>query len=809
MTNHWVDIKNADVVLIMGGNAAEAHPCGFKWVTEAKAHNGAKLIVVDPRFNRSASVADYYAPIRTGTDIVFLGAAIKWLIDNDRIQHEYVRNYTDMSFIVREDFAFDGGIYSGYDAETRTYDKSSWDYERGDDGFVRTDPTMQHPRCVYQLLKKHYAQYTPEMVERVCGTTKEQFLTVVEMLATTATPDRAGTILYALGWTQHSIGSQIIRTGAMLQLLLGNIGIAGGGMNALRGHSNIQGLTDLGLMSNLLPGYLTLPNEGEQDYAGYIASRTQKALRPNQLSYWQHYSRFHVSLMKSWWGDAATAENDWAFDYLPKLDRPYDMLQTYELMDQGKVNGYICQGFNPLAAAPNKAKMNSSLAKLKYMVIMDPLVTETSEFWKNYGKHNDVDTAAIQTEVIRLPTTCFAEEEGALVNSGRWLQWHWKGAEPPGQAKSDVEIMALIHMRLRELYAAEGGAFPDPILNLSWPYARARHPSSAELAMEYNGKALVDLADPRDPAKTIRRRGEQVSGFGELRDDGSTASGCWIYAGSWTQDGNMMARRDNSDPTGIGQTLNWAWAWPANRRILYNRASSDTAGKPFDPKRPLVYWDGERWTGADVPDYKADEDPADGMGPFIMNPEGVARFFARSGLAEGPFPTHYEPFETPLGYNPVYPDSPQATSNPAARLFDSDRATMGTAEDFPYVGTTYRLTEHFHYWTKHVKLNAILQPEQFVEIGEGLAREVGVANGDRVRVSSKRGHIEAVAVVTKRIRALQVDGRTIHHVGIPIHWGFVGLAKPGYLANTLTPSVGDGNSNTPEFKSFLVNVEKA
>lgn len=809
MTNHWVDIKNADIVLIMGGNAAEAHPCGFKWVTEAKAHNAAKLIVVDPRFNRSASVADYYAPIRTGTDIIFLGAAIHWLLENDRIQHEYVRNYTDMPFIVREDFAFEAGLYSGYNAETRSYDKSSWDYERGEDGFVRTDPTLQHPRCVYQLLKKHYSRYTPEMVERVCGTSQEQFHTIVDMLASTAVPGRAATILYALGWTQHSVGSQTIRTGAMLQLLLGNIGIAGGGMNALRGHSNIQGLTDLGLMSNLLTGYLTLPEDAEQDYEGYIRTRTQEPLRPNQLSYWRHYSRFHVSLMKAWWGDAATAENDWAYEYLPKLDHQYDMLRTYEMMDQGQVNGYICQGFNPLAAAPNKRKMISSLSKLKFLVTMDPLNTETAEFWKNYGAHNDVDTASIQTEVFRLPTSCFAEGEGALVNSGRWLQWHWKGAEPPAEAISDIQIMSRLFVRMRELYLTEGGVFPDPIVNLTWDYAQPAAPTAKELAMEYNGKALVDMADPDDPSRIVRRRGEQVAGFGELRDDGTTSSGCWIYAGCWTEEGNQMARRDNSDPTGIGQTVNWAWAWPANRRILYNRASADPAGQPWDPTRPMVFWDGEQWTGADTPDFPLDEDPANGMGPFIMNPEGTARFFARAGLSEGPFPEHYEPFETPLGYNPLHPDSPGVTSNPAARVFDSDRATMGTVDKFPYVATTYRLTEHFHYWTKHSPINAVMQPEQFVEIGTGLAGELGIVAGDRVRVSSNRGHIEAVAVVTKRIRTLTIEGRTVHQVGVPLHWGFVGVARPGYLANTLTPSVGDGNSNTPEFKAFLVNVEKA
>jgi len=810
MTNHWVDIKNADVILVMGGNAAEAHPCGFKWVTEAKAHNKAKLVVVDPRFTRTASVADHYVATRTGTDIVFLGAVINYLLTNDKIQHEYVRNYTDMPFIVREDFAFKDGLYSGFDEKTGHYtDKSSWNYEMGADGYAKVDPTLQHPRCVYQLMKAHYSRYTPAMVERVCGVPPDKFHQVAETLASTAVPGRAGTVLYALGWTHHSTGAQTIRTGAMMQLLLGNIGIAGGGMNALRGHSNIQGLTDLGLLSNQLPAYISLPSEGEQDYAKYLAARTLKPLRPNQLSYWQNTPKFFVSFMKTWWGDAATAQNNWAYDYLPKLDKLYDMLQVYELMHQGKINGYLAQGFNPLAAAPNKAKITAAFSKLKFLVIMDPLATETSEFWRNYGEHNDVDSTKIQTEVFRLPTTCFAEENGALVNSARWLQWHWKGANPPGEARSDLDIMAGIFTRMRAMYAKEGGAFPDPILNLTWKYAQVESPSPEELAKEYSGSALKDLADPKDPAKITRKAGEQLAGFAELRDDGSTQSGCWIFCGAWGPTGNLMARRDNSDPTGIGQTLNWAWAWPANRRVLYNRASCDPAGKPYNPKRKLIAWNGSAWGGADVADFKADENPGSGMGPFIMNPEGVARFFARNNMNEGPFPEHYEPFETPLGYNPLNPHQPQATNNPAARVFPDDREAFGKAAQFPHVATTYRLTEHFHYWTKHARLNAILQPEQFVEIGEALAKDIGIATGERVKVSSNRGYIKAVAMVTKRIRALTVDGKIVHTVGVPIHWGFMGVAKPGFLANTLTPSVGDANSQTPEFKAFLVKVEKA
>ncbi|TDS75383.1 formate dehydrogenase (quinone-dependent) catalytic subunit [Comamonas sp. JUb58] len=806
MTNHWVDIKNADVILIMGGNAAEAHPCGFKWVTEAKEHNKAHFMVVDPRFNRSASVADFYAPIRSGSDIVFLGGVINYLLTNDKIHHEYVRNYTDFTFIVREDFAFDEGIFSGYNPEKRTYDKASWDYELGEDGYVKTDPSLQHPRCVYQWLKRHYASYTPEKVESVCGTPQAKFQHVCEKLASTAEAGRAATILYALGWTQHSIGAQILRTGAMVQLLLGNIGVSGGGMNALRGHSNIQGLTDLGLLSNALPGYLTLANQGEQDYQKYIDARTQKPLRANQMSYWQNYPKFHVSLMKAFWGPAATKDNNWGYDYLPKLDKQYDMLQIFELMNEGKVNGYIAQGFNPLAALSNKSRVRDGLAKLKFLVIMDPLATETSEFWKNYGEHNDIDTASVQTEVFRLPTTCFAEEDGAVVSSSRVLQWHWKASEPPGEAKTDIAIMSALHLRMKAAYQKDGGKFPDPIQNLWWPYSQPAHPSSEEIAKEYNGRALTDLTAP--DGKVLRPAGQQLSGFGELRDDGSTMSGCWIWAGSWTEAGNQMGRRDNSDPTGIGNTLNWAWAWPANRRVLYNRASADLEGKPFNPNRTLIKWNGSVWGGADVPDYGPTIKPETGTGPFIMNPEGVARFFARKGMNEGPFPTHYEAFDNPLGYNPMYPKNDKAVSNPAARVFPAIWETFGKVDEFPHVGTTYRLTEHFHYWTKHALLNSIIQPEQFVEIGEALAKEIGITTGAMVKVSSKRGYIKAAAVVTKRIKPMQIEGKTVHHVGIPIHWGFKGLTKPGFLANTLTPFVGDGNSNTPEFKTFLVKVEK-
>ena len=805
MTNSWTDIKNTDLVVVMGGNAAEAHPCGFKWVTEAKHHRGAKLIVVDPRFTRTASVSDYYAPIRPGTDIVFLMALIRYMIENDKVQWDYVRNYTNAAYVVRDDFGWSDGLFSGYDEEKRDYDKKSWDYVIGDDGFAVTDPTLENPRCVWQLLRAHVDAYTPELVERVCGTPADRFLKVAEMIGECSSPTKTMTSMYALGWTQHSKGAQNIRGMAMLQLILGNIGVRGGGMNALRGHSNIQGLTDIGLMSNLIPGYLNIPTEQEPDWATYMKSRAFKPLRPGQTSYWQNYPKFMVSFMKSMWGDAATVENDWAYHYLPKLDVPaYDVLRIFEMMDQGRCNIYFCQGFNGLLAFPDRGKVTRALSKLKLLVTIDPLETETSRFWENHGEHNDVDPAAIQTEVLQLPSSCFAEDEGALVNSGRWLQWHWPGAEPPGEAKLDTWIMAQVFLRVRDLYLKEGGVFPDPIVNLTWDYADANEPTPEELAKEMNGRALSDLSDPADPSKTLVKAGQQVLNFSQLRDDGSTACGCWIYSGSWNENGNNMARRDNSDPDSTGAFANWTWSWPLNRRILYNRASSDLDGNPWDDSRRLVWWDGAKWTGYDVPDIAPTAKPGE-VGPFIMNQEGVSRLFSRGLMRDGPFPTHMEPFESPMAN--VF--NPRMRGNPVARVFESDVARLGDSAEFPFVATSYRLTEHFHYWTKHNAVNAALQPEFFVEISEQLAAEKGIAKGGRVRVWSKRGEVWAKALVTKRIKPLICDGKPVHVVGIPLHWGFVGAARKGWGPNSLTPFIGDANVETPEFKAFLVNIEPA
>ncbi len=806
MTNHWADIKNADVIVIMGGNAAEAHPCGFKYVVEAKAKRGAKLVVVDPRFTRSAAVADYYAPIRSGADIAFLGGVINYLLSNNKIHHEYVKNYTNASFLINPEYGFKDGLFSGYDEAKRSYSKATWTYQM-DGQFAKVDPTLQDPNCVFQHMKRHFSRYTPDMVSKVTGTPKDQFLKVCEMMASTAAGNKTMTILYALGWTQHSIGSENIRTMAMIQLLLGNMGMAGGGVNALRGHANVQGITDMCLYSQVLPGYLSAPNQSDTSYTVYRDKRTPKALRPNQMNFPQNFPKWFNSLMKAWYGDKATKENDFAFDYLPKSDGAYDVLDIFERMHQGKMNGFISSGFNPLAAVANKNKIGAALSKLKYLVVIDPLETETGEFWKNYGEFNDVDSSSIQTEVFRLPATCFAEQDGSFTNSGRVIQWHWKAADGPGEAKSDQEIIAALFMKLRNMYKAQGGANPAPILNLTWNYKNPMFPAADELLREISGRTMVQIKDPT--GKVVLEPGDQLTGFAQLRDDGGTACGNWIYSGSWNKQGNMTARRDPTDTSdqNLGQSANWGFAWPANRRIIYNRASCDMNGKPWDEKRAVIKWLGDKWGGNDVPDMRPNAKPEENVMPFIMTPEGVARLFAPA-MAEGPFPEHYEPFESPLAANPMHPKNPKAKSNPAARVYKNDMAQFGSAKDYPYVATTYRLVEHFHYWTKHSELNAIIQPEAIVEISEALAKERGIKSGDKVKVTSARGFVKAKAVVTKRMKGLDVDGQKVYHVGIPIHYGFKGVAKPSQLANTLTPSVGDANSQTPEFKTFLVNIEK-
>ena len=805
MTNTWMDIKSSDLIIIMGGNAAEAHPCGFKWVTEAKAHNKAKLVVIDPRFTRSAALADFYCPIRQGTDIAFLSGVINYCLNNDKIQHEYVKTYTNAAFLIKEGFEYKDGLFSGYDEDKRDYNKATWDYQMGPDGFAMLDETLQDPRCVFQMLKAHVAQYTPELVSRITGSPQDKFLKICEMMAETSAVDKSMTSMYALGWTHHSKGAQNIRTMAILQLLLGNIGTRGGGMNALRGHSNIQGLTDIGLLSNTMPGYLSLPTEKDVDYATYASKRQFKPMRPGQTSYWQNYNKFFVSLQKSLFGKAATAANNYAYDWLPKLDVPaYDLIRAVELMNQDKMTGYICQGFNPLMSAPNKNKTREGLGKLKFLVVMDPLQTETARFWENHGEFNESDPSKIQTEVFELPTTCFAEDEGSLTNSTRWLQWHLPAQDAPYECRSDIDIIAGIQTRLKALYEKEGGAFPDPILNVHWPYETPHSPTPDELAKELNGYAIENVMDPTDPTKVIMAAGKQLDGFAQLRDDGSTASGCWVYSGCYTEAGNMMARRSTSDPGDVGIAPKWAWAWPANRRILYNRASADKNGKPWSDKKRLIEWNGKQWIGFDVPDYGPTIPPEKGVGPFILTEEGVARLFTRQLMRDGPFPVHYEPFESPIA-NLI---APKIRGNPASRIFKDDLASLGTAKDFPIAATTYRITEHFHYWTKHVQINSILQPQQFVELSEQLAQEKGVKAGDWVRVWSNRGSIKAKAVVTKRIKPLMCDGRAVHVVGLPIHWGFTGTAHKGFGPNTLTPAVGDANTDTPEFKAFLVNLER-
>jgi formate dehydrogenase major subunit len=801
MTNGWVDIKNADVVLVMGGNSAENHPCGFKWVIEAKRNRNAKLVTVDPRFNRTAAVSDLFVQIRAGTDIAFLGGIINYALQNNRYHEEYVKLFTNAPFIINKEFKLpdEQGLFSGFDAQKKTYDKSTWAYEM-DGEYAKVDPTLQDPQCVFQLLKKHYSRYTPEVVAKITGASVEAFKKAADIITSTYTPERAGTILYALGWTHHSTGVQIIRAAAMLQLVLGNIGRPGGGLNALRGHSNIQGATDMN-QTHTLPGYLKMPVPQWQTLKEYLEATTPKPLRPNSMNYWQNTPKFMVSFLKSLYGEHAIKENDFAYHYLPKMTGNHSYVYTFDDMYRGSVKALVSFGMNPVNNAPNSGKTIAALAKMDWMVMVDNFENESAIFWKAPKEMGGIPPEQIKTEVFLLPAADFAEKDGTFTNSARWLQWKWKAINPPGMAKPDLEILARIFVKVRELYQKEGGKFPDPILHLTWNYTNPLSPTSDELAKEINGKTLIDQVDEKTKQVTLKA-GQQLPGFAALKDDGTTVCGNWLHSGYYSEAGNNAARRITADPTGLGMYHNWAFNWPANRRIMYNRASADGQGKPWDPKRPGIAWTGERWAG-DVPDYRPDSAPEAGLGAFIMLPEGVAKLYAVD-FAEGPFPEHYEALETPVE-NALHR---KVTSNPTAKLLSTDKDTFGKADKFPYVCTTYRLTEHFHFWTKHIGRNVETQPEFFVEIPEELAKEKGIKNQQLVKVTSARGSITGKAMVTKRIRAMMIDGKKVYQIGFPIHWGFAGRTT-GPLANFVTPTVLDANSSMPEYKTFLVNLEKA
>jgi formate dehydrogenase major subunit len=823
MTNHWRDIRHADLIMINGGNPAEAHPVGFRWFMKAKVERGARMIHVDPRFTRTSAVADKHVRIRTGTDAAFFGGLIKYVLDNKLYHDEYVREYTNAAFVVSKDYSFEDGMFNAFDEETGAYDATKWTYETGSGGqqspkglgkttkkaagltwsagpnapFASID--IDHPRSVLNLMRKHYARYTPEMVERITGIPRDDFLEVAKLVGEMGRPDKVMTQVYAVGLTHHTTGSQMIRAGAVLQLLLGNIGRPGGGMNAERGHANIQGNTDNAISWEILPGYLKVPAPGQRTIADYVEESASKKAHPRALNFFgENYGKFLVSTLKAWYGDKATKENEFAFNYLPKPAGNASWISIFDQAIEGKMEGLMLSGMTASSIGPDTNQVQRGLANLKWLCIMDSLPTTSSEFWHAPG----ADPSKIDTEVFALPCTHWIEKDGSFTNSGRWSQWKDAVLPPEHESRHDHWILAELFLRVRELYRREGGAFPDPVMDMTFDYRDPAKPALDEIAREVNGKDL--------------KTGKRLESFLDLLDDGSTTTGNWIYVGSYPESGNMMQRRNGvqdpkrNDPTGMGFYSEWAWSWPANRRVLYNRASANPQGRPWDPKRPGIEWDPAQklWVG-DVPDYLPDADPSDADAPlpFIMTGEGTGRLFS-NGLVDGPFPEHYEPIESPIE-NPLHPE---VSASPAAYLYDKAAGRpnrFGNVDEFPYVATSYRLTEHEHYVTQHVERLVKLQPEAFIEIPEELAREKGIETGDMVRVWSKRGKMEVRALTTKRLGPQMIDGRKTYQIGIPIHWGYVGI-KTGqhWLANALTPFVGDATVRTPEFKSFLVNVEK-
>ncbi len=801
MTNHWIDIKNADVVLIIGSNAAEHHPVSFKWIMRAK-DNGAALIHVDPKFSRTSARCDYHVPLRSGTDIAFLGGMVNYILESNSYFHDYVVNYTNASFIVGKGYDFKDGLFSGYDAKARKYDQSKWGFEKGPDGAPLRDATLKHERCVFNLMKKHYSRYTLKNVSDITGVSEENLLKVYKQFCATGKPDKAGTILYALGWTQHTVGVQNIRCSTLVQLLLGNIGVAGGGINALRGEPNVQGSTDHALLYHVLPGYIGLPLAPWQTLAQFNKANTPVTKIPNSANWWGNRPKYFASLLKGWYGEEAKPENDFCYGLLPKGEpgADYSYMYVMDKMYQGKIKGGFVFGVNPMNSFPNTNKMRKALDNLDWMVCAELHNSETTDNWHRPG----VDPKKMKTEVFLLPSAHRVEKAGTISNSGRWLLWFDKAVEPAGEARNFADMFVPLINKLRELYKAEGGKLPEALLKMNWPEKY----DPEEWTRRINGFFWADTKI----GNRLYKKGDLVPAFGNLQADGSTSSLNWLYTGSYTEDeGNKSKRRDPTQTpmqAAIGLYPNWSWCWPVNRRILYNRASVDLNGKPYNPKKAVIEWDGKKWVG-DVPDgpWAPQADTKNGKLAYIMTTDGYAQLYG-PGRLDGPFPEHYEPAETPVAQHPFS----KQLRRPVYKFHTSDMDKLAKAADpkYPIVLTTYSMTEH---WcgggeTRNVPNLLEAEPQLYVEMSPELAKEKGIANGDGVIVESARGRVEAIAMVTVRIRPFKVMGKTVHLIGMPFAYGWT-TPKCGDSTNRLTIVACDPNTTIPEAKACCVNIRKA
>ena len=833
------ELANADVVLVMGSNMAENHPIAFRFVLQAK-DKGATIIHADPRFTRTSALADMYAPVRAGSDIAFLGCIIRHLLENDLWFREYALAYTNLSTIIDERFQDASeldGLFSGWDEKGRKYNYDSWQYQgmqvpsslaehyvnttesfsektkRMSKGPPPRDDTLQHPNCVYQILKRHYAAYTPEKVEEITGCPRATFIKVAEAMARNSGRERTGAICYAVGWTHHTTGVQIIRAAAIIQGLLGNVGRPGAGILALRGHCSIQGSTDIPTLYNLLPGYLPQPQafKPHATLKGYLeAERTP-------TGWWHNFPKYAVSLLRAWYGDQAGAENEWGYQWLPKNVGDHSQLPMTLAVRDGLIRGMFVIGQNPVVGGSNSAQaVQRGFANLDWLVVRDFTETETASFW--YAgqpvRAGDLASADIATEVFLMPSSlATGEKEGTFTNTHRLLQWHDKVVDAPGDNRSDLWFVYHLGQRLKRLYAASTDPRDAPIRNLTWDYpvkGERSDPSAEAVLKEINGYTWPER--------------KQVSSFKELKDDGSTACGAWIYTGVYPEEDHNQARSRIPDkPDGPGTQLGWGFAWPSNRRTMYNRASADPQGRPWSERKRLVWWDEEKgqWQSPDAidfeeskrPDYQPDwsrepqgMDALSGSDPFIMIADGRCSLFVPSGLKDAPLPTHYEPVESPVK-NALYAQQ----DNPAAKKWARDDNAYHAPADprYPYAFTTYRLTEHHSGGTptRSVASTAELQPEGFAEIPPELAAELGIANLDWVVLSTARGDIETRAMVTARLRPFQIDGRRVYQIGMPFHFGWKGYAT-GDIANVLSSVVGDPNTTIHEGKAFTCNLRK-